>query len=199
MKQLDYAGFVAMFKAAAAKIQDSKTMLTELDSEIGDGDHGITMTKVMGLVAKTASEYGKTDIKGLLAAIGMSILSVGGGATVPLYGSFFSGMSRAAVDGAQETDAASLAAMFESGCERLLKFSKASVGDKTLVDALVPAVEAMKAEVAHGDIAVMLEAGARAAAEGSKKTKEYVAKQGRAKNLGDRAIGIQDPAPFQCR
>lgn len=193
MESLDYASFAAMLKAAAAKIEASKAMLTELDSKIGDGDHGTTMAKVMELVAKTTDEYGGSDIKGLLSKIGAAILSVGGGATVPLFGSFFGGMGRPVAEGASQIDAAALASSFASGSERLLKFSKASPGDKTLVDALVPAVEAMKSASRQGDIAVMLEAGAKAAAEGSLKTRDYVAKHGRAMQLGDRAIGVQDP------
>ena len=193
MKTLDCAAFKAMFRAAAERIEESRAELTELDSRIGDGDHGTTMAKVMELVVLTADSCQGADVKGMFAKIGMAILSVGGGATVPLFGSLFGGMGRAVPEGTTEVDAAMLSAMFESGTQRLLRFSQASLGDKTLVDALLPAVDAMKAEAAGGDAAAILRAAAKAAAEGSEKTKEYIAKHGRAKNLGERAIGIPDP------
>ena len=193
MKTLGYADFAAMLKAAAARIDDSKDVLTELDSKIGDGDHGTTMAKVMGVVRSSVDGYAGTDIKGLLSSIGMSILSVGGGATVPLYGSLFSGMARSAPEGSAVLGTEELAAMFESGRDRLLKFSKAAPGDKTLVDALAPAVAAMRAAAASGDAAAMFEAAAKAAQDGSDKTKNYVARHGRAMNLGERALGTPDP------
>ena len=192
MKTVDYAAFAGMLKAAAAKIEDAKGKLTELDSQIGDGDHGTTMAKVMGLVKETVDGYEGRDVKGLLSKIGMSILTVGGGATVPLYGSLFSGMARAAAEGPGALDAPALAVMFESGRDRLLKFSKAAPGDKTLVDALVPAVEAMAAMAAGGADA-MFEAAAEAAQKGSDRTRNQVARHGRAMNLGERSLGIPDP------
>jgi dihydroxyacetone kinase-like protein len=192
MKTVDYAAFAGMLKAAAAKIEGAKDELTELDSQIGDGDHGTTMAKVMELVRKTVDGYEGKDVKGLLSKIGMSILSVGGGATVPLYGSLFSGMARAAAEGPGALDAPALASMFEAGRDRLLKFSKAQPGDKTLVDALAPAVETMRAKAGCG-ADVMFEAAAEAAQAGSDSTKNLVAKHGRAMNLGERSLGIPDP------
>ncbi len=192
MDRLNVKDFTSMLSAAALSIENAKDELTELDSKIGDGDHGTTMSKVMELVASTAQGYGGNDLKGLFSSIGMNILNVGGGATVPLFGSFFGGMAKADGADTESADAALIAAMFVSGKERLLKFSKASLGDKTLVDALIPAVDALKENIEKG-IPPMFEAAAEAAAEGSAKTKDFVAKHGRAKNLGDRVIGIPDP------
>lgn len=181
-----------MLGAAAALIRENEPRLTGLDSKLGDGDHGTTMVKVMEIVTETAAASAGNGLKALLADVGAAVLGVGGGATVPLFGSFFSGMSRLAPEGADGADAETLCAMFAAGTERLLKFSKAAVGDKTLVDALLPAVDAMKAH-SGGGIARMLEAAAEAAEAGSESTKNMTARHGRAKNLGDRVIGFADP------
>lgn len=179
-----------MLGAAAALIRENEPRLTGLDSKLGDGDHGTTMVKVMELVSETAASRAGGGFKAMLADVGAAVLSVGGGATVPLFGSFFSGMSRCAPEG--DADAETLCAMFASGTERLLKFSKAAVGDKTLVDALIPAVDAMRPS-SGGGIARMLEAAADAAEAGSESTKSMTARHGRAKNLGERVIGFADP------
>lgn len=181
-----------MLGAAAALIRENEPRLTGLDSKLGDGDHGTTMVKVMDLVSETAASRAGGGFKAMLADVGAAVLGVGGGATVPLLGSLFSGMSRCAPEGEAEADAEALCAMFASGTERLLKFSKAAVGDKTLVDALLPAVDAMRA-ASCGGIARMLEAAAEAAEAGSESTKSMTARHGRAKNLGDRVIGFADP------
>lgn len=173
-------------------IKDNEQRLTELDSKLGDGDHGTTMAKVMGVVAETSSARAGGDLKNMLTDVGAAVLSIGGGATVPLFGCLFSGMARRAPEGAKEVDAGTFCEMFVSGTERLLKLSKASVGDKTLLDALLPAVEAMKAYGGEG-LAPMLEAAAAAAKAGSESTKGLIARHGRAKNLGDRVVGFTDP------
>ena len=127
-----------------------------------------------------------------LSAVGMAVLNMGGGATVPLFGSLFSGMARAVPEGTTELTKEQLAEAFKSGEARLLKFSKAPLGGKTMVDALTPAVAAF-ADYGGADIAAALEAARLAAHEGCMKTKDYVAHFGRAKNLGERALGIPDP------
>lgn len=180
-----------MLRAAAVLIEENEPRLTELDSKIGDGDHGTTMVRVMRVVTAAADSRAAGDFKSLLSGVGTAVLGVGGGATVPLFGSFFSGMGSVAPAGAGEADAQALCAMFAAGTERLLKFSKASVGDKTLVDALLPAVQAMKA--APGGIVQMFGAAADAAEAGSAGTEKLTARHGRAKNLGERAIGFADP------
>lgn len=176
MERLSAGDFAAMLGAAAALIGENELRLTELDSKLGDGDHGTTMVKVMGIVSETAASRAGGDLKTLLADVG----------------SFFSGMSRRAPEGGVNADAETLCEMFASGTERLLKFSKAAVGDKTLVDALLPAVDAMKAARGEG-IARMFEAAADAAEAGSESTKQMTARHGRAKNLGDRVVGFADP------
>ncbi|MEG1798971.1 MAG: dihydroxyacetone kinase subunit DhaL [Synergistaceae bacterium] len=192
MDKLSIEQFKKMLFLAASAIEDAKGELTELDSQIGDGDHGTTMAKVMHKVSETAEACGECDFKKLLSDIGMSVLNMGGGATVPLFGSLFSGMSRAVPDGADSLSKDELAAAFKGGEAKLLKLSKAPLGAKTLVDALTPAVEAFSS-FEGDDIAEALESARLAAHEGCMKTKDYVAHFGRAKNLGERALGIPDP------
>ena len=191
MEKLEYSRFVEMLGSAASAIAAAKDELTELDSQIGDGDHGTTMVKVMEKVRETAESYGGGDFKGMFSAVGMAVLNMGGGATVPLFGSLFSGMARAIPEGVSELTKEQLAEALKSGEARLLKFSKAPLGAKTMVDALTPAVAAFAD--CGGDIAASLEAARLAAHEGCMKTKDYVAHFGRAKNLGERALGVPDP------
>ena len=136
MEKLEYSRFVEMLGSAASAIAAAKDELTELDSQIGDGDHGTTMVKVMEKVRETAESYGGGDFKGMLSAVGMAVLNMGGGATVPLFGSLFSGMARAIPEGVSELTKEQLAEALKSGEARLLKFSKAPLGAKTMVDAL---------------------------------------------------------------
>lgn len=192
MEKLEYKRFVKMLDTAAEAISDAKDELTELDSKIGDGDHGTTMVKVMEQIKETADGYEGSDFRGMLAAVGAAVLNMGGGATVPLFGSFFSGMGRAIEAGKAELTKDELAEAFKAGEARLLKFSKAPLGAKTLVDALTPAVQTFS-EYQGPDIAAALEAARLAAHEGCMKTKDYVAHFGRAKYLGEGSLGIPDP------
>ncbi len=192
MEKLEYQRFVKMLETAAGAIKDAKDELTELDSKIGDGDHGTTMVKVMEQIKETADGYQGKDFRGLLAAIGAAVLNMGGGATVPLFGSFFTGMGRAIAEGKTELTKDELAEAFKGGEARLLKFSKAPLGAKTLVDSLTPAVQTF-ADFKGGDIAAALEAARLAAHEGCMKTRDYVAHFGRAKYLGEESLGIPDP------
>ena len=192
MDKLEYGRFVRMLAAAAGAIEAAKDELTDYDCQIGDGDHGTTMCKVMEQVRETAEAQQGQDFHKLLSAVGMAVLNMGGGATVPLFGSLFSGMARAIPEGKSELTKAELAEALKGGEARLLKFSKAPLGAKTLVDALTPAVQSF-ADFDGTDVAAALEAARVAAHEGCMKTKDYVAHFGRAKNLGERAIGVPDP------
>ena len=181
-----------MLDKAAAAIRDAKDELTDLDSKIGDGDHGTTMVKVMDQVSATADAYEGGDFRGLLTAVGNAVLNMGGGATVPLFGSLFTGMGRSIEAGKTELTKEELAEAFKGGEARLLKFSKAPLGAKTLVDALTPAVQTF-ADFEGSDVAAALEAARLAAHAGCMKTMDYVAHFGRAKYLGEESLGIPDP------
>ncbi len=182
-----------MILAAVEKIRANHQELSRLDSATGDGDHGTTMLRAMDAAGKAVEEAGEGDIKSLLHGIGWGIMCVDGGSTGPLLGSLFMGMS----EGAGEVDAldsAALAATFEGGLASMQKQSKAQVGDKTMMDALIPAVESLRsaADAGAGPAAAMQQA-ADAAAKGAEATKDMQAKFGRARNLGERTLGNVDP------
>ena len=190
---IGYNELARMLRCAAGQIRNNHEMLSKLDSFGGDGDHGTTMVRGMGIVAKTIDESNGADIKTLLSDIGWAVMGVDGGAAGPLFGSFFGGMSEPA-DGKDVIDAATLAAMFEAGLASVKTLTRAQPGDKTMIDALVPAVEAVQKAADEGaSITDALERGAEAAEEGAAATRDMQARFGRAKNIGEKSVGNADP------
>lgn len=186
------AELAAMIQGAAVKIKSKCAWLTELDSACGDGDHGITMSRAMDLVDKTLEGGRHQDVKGLASSIGWALLGIDGGATGPLLGTFFLGVS-GAVREKEELDAPRLAAVFEAGVESLRKHTRAQVGDKTVMDALVPAVEALRdAAEKKQDVLEALHQAAQAAQQGAASTKSLIARYGKAKFSESRTLGHQD-------
>jgi len=182
-----------MLCGAVEKIRAGHETLSNLDSVIGDGDHGTTMVRAMGLVERTLTECAAPDLKGMLNDVGWAVMGVDGGAAGPLTGALLMGMAEAAGDG-RPLDAAGVAAMFEGGLAKVRTYSQAQVGDKTMLDALVPAVEALRAAAAAGDGAVAaMRKAAEAAEKGAASTKDMLARFGRARNLGERSRGFADP------
>jgi dihydroxyacetone kinase-like protein len=182
-----------MIRSAADKIRANRDELSKLDSAIGDGDHGMTIARAMGIAEKVLEDSGKTEIKGLLKDVGWGVMGVDGGATGPLLGSFLMGLGKGL--GEKETiDCPTLAAMFEAGLAGVRRQSKAQIGDKTMMDALLPAVDVIRKAADEGKSTeeALLKA-AEAAEKGAVSTMEFKARFGRAKNLGDRTIGHQDP------
>ena len=182
-----------MIRSAADKIRANRDELTKLDSAIGDGDHGMTIARAMGIAEKVIAESEKKELKGLLKDVGWGVMGVDGGATGPLLGSFLMGLGNGI--GEQDAiDCPTLAAMFEAGLAGVRRQSKAQIGDKTMMDALLPAVEAIRQAADEAkSIKEALREAAEAAEKGAASTKEFQARFGRAKNLGDRTIGHQDP------
>jgi dihydroxyacetone kinase-like protein len=182
-----------MIRSAADKIRANRDELSKLDSAIGDGDHGTTIARAMGIAEKVIEETEKKDLKGLLKDVGWGVMGVDGGATGPLLGLFLMVLGK--VLGEQETiDCPTLAAMFEAGLAGVRRQSKAQVGDKTMMDSLLPAVDAIRRAADEGkSIEEALQIAAEAAENGAVSTKEFKARFGRAKNLGERTIGFQDP------
>jgi len=192
-KPLDYDGFVSVLRTGATKVKAAADQLGQLDSATGDGDHGVAMTRAMEALEKGIDECADTSHKALLQGVSWAVMSIDAGSTGPLMGSLMMGMLEP-VGNAAEIDPALLASMFEAGQKKLLGVSKASVGDKTMVDALVPAVEALRQAADGGDsVAAALDKAATAAEAGAVGTKDLQAKFGRARNLGERSIGHQDP------
>jgi dihydroxyacetone kinase-like protein len=176
-----------------AVLDDKKAYLTELDSPIGDADHGINMARGFNKVVEKLPSAADTDIGSILKATGMTLISSVGGASGPLYGTFFMRAAGAA-QSKQELDAQDLANVLQAGLEGLVQRGRAAVGDKTMVDAWVPALDAFKAALEQGeDLIEAVQASVEAAEQGVKDTIPLVAKKGRASYLGERSAGHQDP------
>jgi dihydroxyacetone kinase-like protein len=184
---------VRWIQAFADAIAQNKDPLTDLDSAIGDADHGINMNRGMTAVVAKLDGDGSADIGALLKTVGMTLVSSVGGAGGPLYGTLFLRMGTAA-DGKDELTDEDWVAMVAAGVEGVQSRGKAEPNDKTMVDALIPARDALGDAVAAGEpFADALRAAAAAAEEGMKATIPLVARKGRASYLGERSAGHQDP------
>lgn len=167
--------------------------LTELDSAIGDADHGANMARGMDAVVAKLEAGAPATVDELLKGVGMTLVSSVGGASGPLYGTLFLRMGMAAGT-VTELDATALAASLRAGLDGIVARGKAEAGDKTMFDAMAPAVDALDAAVAGGaDLAVATAAAAQAAAVGRDATLPLVARKGRASYLGERSAGHLDP------
>jgi dihydroxyacetone kinase-like protein len=185
---LELATFKAMIAAAGADIRAGEKGFSELDAAAGgDGDHGTAIVTAFNAMEKA----GGADFKGYLKALSDALQNEACGSTSTLYGSWLQGMSDAAPEGAAGLDAAALAKVFSGGLEELGFVTRARVGDKTLMDALIPATEAFVSAQGEG-VAAMFAKAAGAAEKGAETTKALRARFGRAKNLGDRSIGPRD-------
>jgi dihydroxyacetone kinase-like protein len=190
---VDTAALDAWIREFARLIAEHKEMLTELDSAIGDADHGINMHRGMSAVVGTLESESPGRPNELFKRTGMTLISTVGGASGPLYGTAFLRMSTTVGD-AEQLDGNDLAKMFRAALDGVVQRGKASPGDKTMLDALGPAVEALESAVDDGQpLAEALDAAVRAAEEGQAKTIPMVARKGRASYLGERSAGHQDP------
>jgi dihydroxyacetone kinase-like protein len=191
---LDARTLTAVLLGAFERLQEQSDALSELDRAIGDGDHGTTIARAAGRihVHLTATDA-PTTIGGVLQEVGSVFLDVDGGATGPLFGSFFSGMANAA-GSRRSIDSAGLPSLYDGGIEALRGLTRAVPGDKTLMDALVPAVDSVVMSAGRGEsLLAQLEAAASAAEAGALATRDLRARHGRAKHLGDRVVGHEDP------
>jgi dihydroxyacetone kinase-like protein len=189
---IGYSEICQMLLAAAGRIRARHEMLSRLDGTVGDGDHGISMLRAMEAVEKTVNENTGTDITALFSKVAWAVMSVDAGSIGPLLGTFFKGLSEGAT-GQNEFDGVGLTALVEAGTMKLQMLSRAQIGDKTMMDAFLPALAALKvADPAQG-IKTALQQAAAAAAQGAEATKTMRAKFGRARNLGERSLGAVDP------
>jgi phosphoenolpyruvate---glycerone phosphotransferase subunit DhaL len=181
-----------MFAQAAACIRSEHQRLTELDSVGGDGDHGTTMLRAAEQMELWSDVSGTESLPGLLKAAGWRVLSVDGGASSSLLGTFFAGMGDVPLDG-DSMDCPALAQAFEAGLRAVSRQTKAKPGDKTMMDALTPAVAAASAAAQAGKtIPEALQDAALAARLGAESTRDLVARYGRARSLGERTRGHPD-------
>jgi dihydroxyacetone kinase-like protein len=173
--------------------RENKQYLTDLDSPIGDADHGINMNRGFTAVQKALQDSPPADIVTALKSVAMTLIKTVGGASGPLYGTFFLRASTACA-GKSELEAADVVALFDNGVQGIVQRGKAQLEDKTMVDAWLPALEAMNQALDAGaSLKDVLDQGAAAAEQGMKNTIPLVAKKGRASYLGARSAGHQDP------
>ena len=184
---------IGMLQAAAAQIRGHHEELSRLDSFGGDGDHGATMLRAVRRVEEAVADGAARTPAKLLEDVGWAIMGVDGGATGPLLGSLFTGMAEAAGD-AESLDCRRLAAAFDAVSAAVGRRTKAQAGDKTMLDALLPAVAAFReCAEAGASVSDALARAAEAAAAGAAATAGMQARFGRAKHLGARSVGQQDP------
>ena len=181
--------FAARLKNACAAVIGAEAELTEIDSKFGDADHGLTMAKIAGAIA-AAVEESEGGIQSMLDDAAMAVMSLNGGSAVPLWNTWLDGMQEEAPEG-EEIDVDGLKAIFAKAFEEIDDMSGAKVGDKTMMDALIPATEAIAA-YEGGDEDGLFAAAARAAAQGAENSKNFVSKFGRAKSYGTQTIGTPD-------
>ncbi|WP_320997268.1 DAK2 domain-containing protein [Bacteroides nordii] len=195
MTQLTIDNFKTMLTTALANIKAREDEFSKLDAVIGDGDHGQAIVTAMSAIVATAEKG--TEFKTMLNDMGFDVMLQVSGSTSTLLGAFFLGMSDH-VSGTQ-LDAAAVKAMFAGGLANVQKQTKAQKGDKTIMDALVPAVEAIQ-NCPSDDIKELMNAGAEAALAGAQSTIELKANFGRARNYGERSIGYMDSgaASWSC-
>lgn len=190
---IDNSKVLEILSAIAAKIEEEKGYLTELDQPIGDSDHGINLARGFGAVAGKLESLADKDLGMIMKTVGMTLVSTVGGAAGPLYGSAYM-KAAGPVNGKMEMDLDDFINMLVEAVAAVEHRGKSTVEEATMLDAMVPSLEAIKAAKEEGKSAKeALEAGSKAAWAGAEHTKDLVATKGRASYVGERGLGHQDP------
>ncbi len=197
MPSIANAGNGTLVTQMADAIIANKAYLSEIDGKIGDGDHGINMAKGFSRTAERLAGR-DTSLSEAMSELSDVLMSEIGGSLGPLYGMMFMNMAEAIAD-KQQIDADAFAGMIEAGLDGIMAVGSAGKGDKTMLDALIPAVEAFKASVqSDGDFATALDQMKKAAEAGRDSTLDMVAKVGRSSRLGERSRGVLDAGATSC-
>lgn len=184
---------IAWINALHTVYADNRQYLTDLDAAIGDADHGVNMDRGFSHIVREWDPTGIPDIGGIFKTTALLLIKTVGGAAGPLYGTFFLRAS-AVCAGKQALNAGDVIALLQAGVEGVMQRGKAQPNDKTMLDALIPALERMQQLFSQGaGLDVLLPAGAAAARKGMTDTIPLRARKGRASYLGDRSIGHPDP------
>ena len=186
---LTKAEFAQRLKNACLSVIAAEAELTEIDAKFGDADHGFTMAKVCNAII-AAIEDSDGGIQTLLDDAAMAVMAINGGSAVPLWNTWLDGMQEGAPE-EEEIDVAGIKAIFAKAFEELDEMSGAKVGDKTMMDALIPASEAIAAYEGDSE-AELFTLAAAAAAAGAENSKNFPSKYGRAKSYGAKTIGTPD-------
>lgn len=195
MDKLTIADFKAMMNKALENIKAREEEFSKLDAVIGDGDHGTAIVTALSCIVRSAQQG--AEFKSMLMDMGMNVMLEVSGSTSTLLGALFLGMSDCAEG--TELDAEGVKKMFAGGLANVKQQTSAQVGDKTMMDALIPAVEAIQ-NCPSNDIKEVLQAGAKAALAGAESTIQLKANFGRARNYGERSVGYMDSgaASWSC-
>ncbi|BAK44331.1 DAK2 domain-containing protein [Eggerthella sp. YY7918] len=189
---IDRDTFKRMLSTSAQLLLDEADALSAIDSKFGDGDHGITITKIAKVVQDAVATWDDDQsIKDFLDDTGMAAMAVRGGSAGPLYGTMISGLGVELGDDENELSADAARRMFAGCLAEMRDITNAQVGDKTMMDALVPAVEAAQA-CTDDDAAAVFAAAAAAAEAGAKASEGFASKFGRARSYGEQTIGTPD-------
>ncbi|HRQ39711.1 MAG TPA: dihydroxyacetone kinase subunit DhaL [Chloroflexota bacterium] len=184
---------VTWLEKTAVTLDANKQYLTDLDAAIGDADHGINMSRGFTKVMEKLPTVADKDIGNILKTVGMTLISSVGGASGPLYGTFYM-RAGTAVAAKEELSNEDLVTMLQAGVDGIVQRGRAELEDKTMIDAWYPALVALKTAVDSGEsTTVVLQKTVTAAEQGMKATTPLKARKGRASYLGDRSIGHQDP------
>ena len=195
---MDSKKVIEILIKVSEKIDKNKEYLTELDAAIGDGDHGLNMSKGFKAVSDKLLSEEDDNIGNILKKTGMTLVSNVGGASGPLYGTAFMKASMALKD-KKEININDFLSALKLALEGIKSRGKSTEGEKTIIDALSPAIKSMEDSIKNGDSYIeVLEKGKDAALEGVEFTKTIKATKGRASYLGDRSIGHQDPGATSC-
>lgn len=190
------AGAGAIIRDVAGVIVANRAWLSEIDGRIGDGDHGVNMAKGFGRAAERIGD--EASLSEAMATLSDVLMAEIGGSMGPLYGTLFLEMAES-VEGVERIDAAAFAAMLRAGLDGVAAVGAAAPGDKTMMDALHPAVEAAEGAVRDGAaMAAMLGAVVAAAEAGRDATEGMVARLGRSSRLGERSRGVLDAGAVSC-
>lgn len=193
MESIAVDDVVVWIQEVAARVEEQRAYLTELDSAIGDADHGTNMSRGFRAVVERLDASPPADLAAVFQTVGMALIGKVGGASGPLYGTMFIEMGKAVGD-RDRLDAAAWAEVLRAGIDGVLARGKAEPGDKTMIDALEPAYAALTQAVSSDSgLEEASELAAAAAREGMVATIPLVARKGRASYLGERSAGHQDP------
>ncbi len=180
----------ARLKNACAEVKSAEAELTEIDSRFGDADHGLTMHKICAAIEGAVDETAGESVHAMLEAAADAVMCLNGGSAVPLWNTWLDGMAEAAPEKG-EVDAAELKEIFAHALDELNDMSGAKVGDKTMMDALIPASDAIAAYEGD-DVGALFTLAAEAAVQGAENSRNFVSKFGRAKSYGTKTIGTPD-------
>ncbi|MGI6031557.1 MAG: DAK2 domain-containing protein [Eubacteriales bacterium] len=186
---LDRQAFAGMLCSAADLMEEQSDRLSEIDSRFGDGDHGVTIAKIARLIRQRAQLWQEESFQEFLEDLGMAIMEVKGGSAGPLYGTMVGGLGTQ-LEGVTLLDSQAVQQMFQGCLSEMQDVTTAKVGDKTMMDALIPAVEAV--QQSSGEPQELFRVAAQAAQDGARASEGFISKFGRARSYKEQTIGTPD-------